>query len=320
MGGGGMGGMGGGGGGMDMSTTWTPSMNEDSAATFKPSSGPKKGMALGKKKPGMDIFGGMGGGDAAPEAAVEAQEEAPPVINPLLEPVKVVIQEKVTAQLEVEGGLNGEATCNGSFEVTVLDHSKADLVCFKLAPQRQDFKYKVHPSLNKASHAQNVLEVRPGQTAFPTGGCLKWQLKTSDDAFLPVTMSCWPTPTGDGTQMVLELELTDSTAALENVTITFPAPASSRPAIASASPGEAACTGAGVVWTIPVFDASEGNGTLEFSAAADAASLLPATFVATVGGATRCPMEILECYHQARKDAIDFVCEKRVWYEITVGA
>merc|ERR1711971_1344324 len=104
----------------------------------------------------------------------------------------------VTAKLEVEGGLVGEAVCNGEFQVTVYDHAKADLVCFQLAPQSQEFKYKVHPSLNKASHAKNVLEVRPGQAAFPTGGCLKWQMRSSDDAFLPVTMSCWPTPTGDG--------------------------------------------------------------------------------------------------------------------------
>merc|ERR1719507_2290592 len=126
---------------------------------------------------------------AAAEEVEEQVQEAAPMVNPLREP------EKVAADLEVEGGLNGEATCNGSFEVTILDPSKASLACFKLAPQRQDFKYKVHPSLNKASHAANVLEVRPGQTSFPTGGCVKWQLKTGDDNFLPVTLSCWPTAT-----------------------------------------------------------------------------------------------------------------------------
>jgi len=300
--------------------TWTPSMNDDSGATIKPKVGPSKGMALGKKKPG-DIFAGLGSSE--PAAAQEVDEEpqaAAPVVNPLKEPVKVVIQEKVTAELEVEGGLNGEATCNGSFEVSVLDPSKADLVCFKLAPQRQDFKYKVHPSLNKASHANNVLEVLPGQSTFPTGGCLKWQLKTGDDNFLPVTMSCWPTATGDGTQIVLELELTDSNATLENVLICFPASASSRPSVASASPGEAGYKDGMVMWHIPVFDSSEGSGTLEFSASADSASLLPGKFEATQSGTTRCPMEILECYHQARSDAIDFACEKKVTYELNIGS
>merc|ERR1711933_652583 len=120
-----------------------------------------------------------------------------------LEPVKVVIQEKVTADLEVEGGLNGETTLHGSFEVLVLDPSKADLACFKLAPQSQDFKYKVHPSLDKKSHANNIIELRQGQRSFPTGNCLKWQLKTSDDNFLPVTVSCWPLAVGDRAQIIL---------------------------------------------------------------------------------------------------------------------
>jgi len=329
-GGGGGGGSGGGGSGISFggggmsapqeTPAWNPAMNDDSAATFKPKVGPKKGMALGKKK-AADIFAGMGSAEpAAEEAAQQEEEAAPVVVNPLKEPIKVVIMEKVTAELEVEGGLNGEATCNGSFEVTVLDQAKAALVCFKLAPQRQEFKYKVHPSLNKASHAANLLEVREGQACFPAGGCLKWQLKTGDDKFLPVTMSCWPTATGDGTQIVLELELTDDSVTLENVLICFPASASSRPTISSVSPGEAKYQDGKVMWHIPVFDKSEGSGTLEFTAAADAASLLPASFEATQTGSTRCPMEILECYHQERKDAIDYVCEKKVTYELKIGS
>mmetsp|Transcript_70597 Transcript_70597/g.147867 ORF Transcript_70597/g.147867 Transcript_70597/m.147867 type:complete len:549 (-) Transcript_70597:70-1716(-) len=318
--------MSGGGGGMSLGAmqetpAWNPGMSDDSAATYKPKAGPKKGMTLGKKKP-ADIFAGMGASDPAPaEEAAPQEEEAPaPVVNPLKEPVKVLVQEKVTGSLEVEGGLNGEAACNGSFEVSVYDHAKADLVCFKLAPQSQEFKYKVHPSLNKASHANSVLEAREGLPAFPTGGCLKWQLKTTSDSFLPITISCWPTATGDGTQMVIELELTDDKVVLENVMISFPASAGSRPSVSSASPGEGSYRDGRVVWHIPVFDKGEGSGTLEFTAAADSASLLPGRFEALQTGTTRCPMEILECYHQTSKDAIDFACEKRVIYELEIGS
>merc|ERR1712147_476280 len=94
--------------------SWTAAMSEDSGPTLKPGA-PKKGMALGKKKTGADIFGGM----SAPEPAAAAAEKqdaaeesaAPPIVNPLLDPVKVDIDEKVTAELKVEGGLNGEVTC-----------------------------------------------------------------------------------------------------------------------------------------------------------------------------------------------------------------
>lgn len=223
------------------------------------------------------------------------------------------------ADLAIEGGLSSEATCTGSFEATVLDPVKTGLVCFKLAPCRQDFKYRVHPSLCKASYAQHVLEVQDGVAAFPTGGCLRWQMKTKDENFLPVAMSCWPTPFGDGTEMLLEVELTDQNATLENVTICFPVSRSARPQVERASPGEATYKDGQVIWYIPVLDSSEGSGTLQFKASDDVASMLPVSFEA-VQSTTKCPMEIMECYHQAGKDAVNFACERKVTYALKIGA
>jgi hypothetical protein len=44
-----------------------------------------------------------------------------------------------------------------------------------------------------------------GDKAFPTGtalNVLKWRWQTSDEGALPLTVSCWPTPGGDGTTAV----------------------------------------------------------------------------------------------------------------------
>eukprot|EP00413_Alexandrium_margalefii_P010001 CAMPEP_0204529846 /NCGR_PEP_ID=MMETSP0661-20131031/10289_1 /ASSEMBLY_ACC=CAM_ASM_000606 /TAXON_ID=109239 /ORGANISM="Alexandrium margalefi, Strain AMGDE01CS-322" /LENGTH=570 /DNA_ID=CAMNT_0051535897 /DNA_START=86 /DNA_END=1795 /DNA_ORIENTATION=- len=310
-----------------VSLPWIASMSDDGPAPLKPGA-PKKGMALSKKKPG-DMLGGIGATEPAP-AQGQAEEKsiepaAPPTVNPLLDLVKVDIEEKITADLQVEGGLNGEAVCTGQFQVTVLDAAKADLVCFKLAPQSQDFKYKVHPNLNKQSHANDVLEVRDASRAFRANApapLLKWQFKSSDDNFLPVSLSCWPTTTADGTQIVLELELTDDSVTLEDVHIRFPAAPSSRPCISSVEPGEALYDPGTqqVHWQIPQLDKSESTGTLEFSANADSGSLMPFMFEAVRRGQTRCPMDILECYHQARKDAISFTLEKSCVYELRIGA
>lgn len=125
---------------------------------------------------------------------------------------------------------------------------------------------------------------------------------------------------GDRTQIVLELELTDGNANLENVLICFPAPASSRLEIASASLGDAEYKDGQLMWHIPVFGSSEGSGMLEFSASCDEASLLPAQFEATQTGTTNCPMDILKCYHQARNDVIDVACEKKVTYHLSIGS
>eukprot|EP00747_Dinoflagellata_sp_TGD_P186108 gnl/TRDRNA2_/TRDRNA2_42979_c0_seq1.p1 gnl/TRDRNA2_/TRDRNA2_42979_c0~~gnl/TRDRNA2_/TRDRNA2_42979_c0_seq1.p1 ORF type:complete len:422 (+),score=111.17 gnl/TRDRNA2_/TRDRNA2_42979_c0_seq1:186-1268(+) len=325
--GGSMGGMGSQESMSDSPTPWSGSgisMDDDKPAPIK-AGGAKKGMSLGKKKPG-DIFAGLGPAEPAQEAAVEKQEApAAAPVNPLLEPVKVDIEEKITANLQVEGGLVGEAECQGQFQVTVLDANKAGLVCFKLAPQDQNFKYKVHPNLNKASQANNVLEVRDATRAFRANTpapLVKWRLTSSKDEFLPINLSCWPSATADGTQIVLEFELSDESMTLENVHIRFPCMPNARPQVSSAEPGEASYDQSSqeVHWYIPVIDKSEGTGTLEFTASTDTASLLPYTFEAVNKGNTKCPMNILECYHQESKNGIDFNCEKSSTYVFTVGA
>jgi len=220
--------------------------------------------------------------------------------------------------------LNGEAVCSGQFQVTVLDVSKAGLVYFRLASQSDEFKYKVHPNLNKASHAKNILEVRDASKAYRANApapLLKWQSKSSDEGFLPVTVSCWPTSTADGTSIVLELELTDANVALDEVIVRFPAAPSSRPQISNAEPGEAVYdTGTQqIFWQIPLLDKNESTANLEFSASADSASLLPCTLQAVRRGQTKCPMEITECYHQESSNEIAFACEQMSTYELTIG-
>eukprot|EP00931_Biecheleriopsis_adriatica_P034659 TRINITY_DN19_c0_g1_i1.p1 TRINITY_DN19_c0_g1~~TRINITY_DN19_c0_g1_i1.p1 ORF type:complete len:560 (-),score=145.36 TRINITY_DN19_c0_g1_i1:218-1810(-) len=307
------------------STPWSSGLMEDSGpAPLKPGA-PKKGMALSKKKPG-DILGSMGLAPettTAPEAAVP-DEPAVPAYNPLMEPVKVVIEETVTANLQAEGGLDGEATLEGAFKLTVLDASKASLASFKLAPLSQEYKYKVHPNLNKQSHANNILEVRDASKAYNVNApmpLVKWQMKSSNEDFLPVQLSCWPSATSDGTQIVLELELTDTSVTLEDVRIRFPAGPSSRPQISSAEPGEASWDGQSeICWRIPVLDKSEANGTFEFSASADSVSLMPFVFEAVRPGATKCPIEILECYHMEKKEPIAFACDKSCSYSFRIGA
>jgi len=192
-------------------------------------------------------------------------------------------------------------------------------------PQDQNFKYKVHPNLNKASQAANVLEVRDATRAFRANTpapLVKWRLTSTKEEFLPINLSCWPSATSDGTQIVLEFELTDNNITLENVNIRFPCLPNAKPQISSAEPGEARYDASSqeVHWHIPLIDKNEGSGTMEFMAAADTASLLPYTFEATNRGSTKCPVEILECYHQESKNAIDFNLEKASTYAFTVGA
>lgn len=303
------------------------SVDDSGSIPLKPRA-PQKSMKLYKKKP-SDFFGPIIGEptSAAAEAAVEEIEPATlAIVNPLLDAVKLDIDEQIKAKLQVEGGLSGEAECIGEFRVTVLDTSKADLVCFKLAPQDQTFKYKVHPNLNKQSHANNTLEVRDASKAYRANQgmpLLKWKLTTSNEEFLPISLSCWPSQTADGTTIVVEYELTASNICLEDIHFVFPCPPSGRPVIVNADPGQAVydANSQQVLWAIPSIDAKEGSvGTLEFIAEADVATLLPYHFQALRRGACMCTMEILECYHQERKEPVTYHLTQTSTYTFTVGA
>jgi hypothetical protein len=308
--------------------SWSNNMMEDSGpAPLKPGA-PRKGMALGKKKPG-DVFAGLGMAEPAPaeEAAAAPQvEAAAPAVNPLADPVKVEIVEQISAKMEVEGGLSGELEIVGDFKVTVLDPNKADLVCFKLTPQDQSFKYKVHPNLNKQSHTNNILEVRDASKAYRANveaPLLKWRMTSTNEDHLPISISFFSSQTPEGTQINLEYEMTANDICLEDVHITFPCPPSGRPAIASAEPGEAVYDAGNqqVHWHIPSIDSNDGSsGNLEFIAAADIASLTPYQFEAVRRDKTKCPMDILECYHQERKDAIPYALIKSSRYTFVIGA
>merc|ERR1719335_1007757 len=239
---------------------------------------PTRGMALRKKAPSpmMDILGPDAGMPSNEPAKAEEQQApaAAPAVNPLLDPVSVNIEEKFTANLQLEGGIVGEAECLGQFVVTVLDTSKADLVCFKLAEQDQKFKYKVHPNLNKASQANNILEVRDASKAFKAktpAPLIKWRYTSSKEDFLPIRLSCWPSTTADGTQVVLEYELTDESMTLQDCHARFPCPPNAQATVSSADNGEAQYEPhvQQLHWYIPVITKNEANGSMEFSAKTD---------------------------------------------------
>jgi hypothetical protein len=303
-------------------------MSDDGPEPLKPNA-PRNGMVLVKKKPG-DVLASLGmtepsPAEAAQEETVSAQK-ALAVSNPLTGLAKVEIDEQIKAKLEIEGSLQGELECVGDFRVTVFDTSKADLVCFKLAPQDQSFKYKVHPNLNKMSQANNILEVRDASKRYKANmpvPLLKWRSTSTSEDDLPISLSCWPVETAEGSQIVLEYEFLATDVVLEDIHIVFPCPPDARTFISSAEPGQATYDAGNqqVHWAIPNIDqAATSSGTLEFNTTADIASLLPYQFTAVRRGQTKCPMEVLECYHQSDKSSINFALEKTCTYTFTVGA
>jgi len=296
----------------------------------------QKGMALGKKPAlfseaiggGMSM-GGMGGpggamGMGGDAAEVGEPEPAEPEHSPLKEPLSVVIEEQVTALLNAEGVLQNEIEVQGKFDLVVAS-AQADQVCFQLGDMNDAlFKYKSNPVLNKLSQAKGLLEPkdpsRPTYQPNVTKPLLKWIMKSKDDHFIPITLSCWPSPTPDGASVTLEYELKDESRVLEEIHIRFPCPPHGQPEIQSADQGQTEYDGVNhqLHWYIPQCDANEPNGTLEFTAKCDIASLMPFTFEARSKQLVN-PLEIRRVYHQTRGEDLQYAHSQVVTYQFTYG-
>lgn len=309
-------------------STWA---QEDNALPTHTAKTAKKGMALQPpKNPGFTDYTMRE--DAPPVDRVSTvnmiQTEEPPAAtyNPLKEPVSVLIEEQIVANLHAEGGLNGEVDIQGRFYITVLD-PKADRVCFEVGDINQGgYKINGNPVLNKQSQAAGLLEPKdPSRPAYavnaPPKTLLKWMLKSQDEEKIPISLSCWPSPTPDGASVVLEYELTDDNVTLFDVHIRFPCPANARANIVHPDRGQASYDGAAqqIHWEIEKIDASDNNGTLEFAASCDSAMLLPFTFTAKSNHYTA-PVRIQRCYQQTNEVDLDYDFRGITSYQFTIGA
>jgi len=266
------------------------------------------------------------------QSAMMAEDKAEP-INPLLEPVVINIEETLEAALGAEGGMDSDLVVQGKLEVTVVDDTKADLACIQLTddtnPSDQSkFRYRLHPNMNKASHTStNLLEIKDASKKFrrnAPAALLKWQHKTTDpkdeEKNIPISLTCWPSAEGNGSQMILEFEFRSTSVVkqLDNIMVKIPARGGQ---VRSTEIGEARMGGDQCLyWHIPTSSTStNSSGTCEFFAAMDQDSMFPVQVTATAQSSSICPMELKKVYHQSSGADIKYLCSKKIDYNLTIG-
>jgi coatomer subunit delta len=171
-------------------------------------SGPSKGMKLSKdKKKDLlsvleedGVVSSSGGGLAPPSAPV-------PVLP--TDPVNVSIEERLCVKMNKEGGLQSMEV-QGTLVLLCTDEQAAFVqVVLKTGPN-EGFQFKTHPNIDKGLYSlQHKLGVKDPARPFPINvpqGVLKWRYQTSDEARVPLTVNCWPTPSGSETYLNIEYE------------------------------------------------------------------------------------------------------------------
>lgn len=200
---------------------------------------------------------------------------AAPVAAPPSAPVTLVAEEKITVQMNREGGvesceIKGTLTLTANTElgtqVTVGVNKAALAPC-----TGQGWTIATHPKVAKPQYEQSgVLGLKDARKGFPMGrpiGVLRWSYGSAEAA--PFTLNCWPEDMGDGTITVnIEYELQRSNMLLTNVNILIPLGTTDPPAVESIDGAYKHDPRAGMMcWHHDEISASNSTGSLEFSIA-----------------------------------------------------
>jgi hypothetical protein len=263
-------------GGTDMLSS--PSISSFSAPTTYTKPAMKGGgMQLGKPKGGqsanllqaMAEEGEVIGSEVGISASVTPAARAGP---PSASGIQLAIEEKLIVTLSRDGGLQGMEV-KGDLQLLITDGGVGKAILPLSMGENPGFQFKTHPNINKALFTQRpaALALRDPSRAFPTGsalGVLKWRLQTNDDSQVPLLINCWPTQTAEETfELTVEYEQTAAARELRDVRVCIPIAAGAPSSLVVAA-GEATYDkrSASLLWSIPIIDASNSSGTVEFTA------------------------------------------------------
>jgi hypothetical protein len=136
---------------------------------------------------------------------------------------------------------------------------------------------------------------------FPTNtdvGVLKWRFQTTDDSQIPLSINCWPSENGQGgcdVNIEYELEQGVEHLELEDVVITIPIPHGVNAPVVAENDGDYTFDKRnGLQWRLPVIDATNKTGSMEFSCGGNPDDFFP-VHVSFFSKKTYSQIQLLDC-------------------------
>jgi len=200
--------------------------------------------------------------------AVGASAPAP-VSTVKMDSVHLRVEEKISLVMNRDGGLQN-LEVHGLMALRVAEDKFTKV---KLRIDNNDKKgaqLQTHPNLDKkAFQTESMLVLKSPPKPFPIQndvGVLKWRFQTTDEAFIPLAINCWPSETGQGCEVNIEYTLESNVLELNDVVISIPLPHGVAPVV-----GE--CEGEyrydrpknTLEWRLALIDGSNKQGSLEFT-------------------------------------------------------
>ncbi|TPX44620.1 hypothetical protein SeMB42_g02200 [Synchytrium endobioticum] len=264
-------------GGVGMSNQRLPTVLDSSISDSYSSPRPQiagagaRGMQLGRKNNSAAIIDNIKAEEGIEDVVVLSRSSsAAPGRAPIpSEGLHIMIEEKLVVAVNRDGGLQNMEV-KGEMLVLVTDEAKQHLKLNMMVNHDGEAQFKTHPNVDKKLFTtENIVSTRDGKP-FPLNqqaAFLKWRLQTKDDSAVPLSVNCWPSPSGTGNCDVnMEYELQRDNLELVDVVIAIPYPGSTPPTIGELEGSYRVDRQKRIIeWQLPVVDASNKSGVLEFS-------------------------------------------------------
>jgi hypothetical protein len=191
---------------------------------------------------------------------------------PLTDPVTLTVEEKLSVTLKRDGGISN-FDVQGTLSLQILNQEDGQIQVQIEHGGNPGVIFKTHPNVNKELFAnESILGLKDPNRSFPTGqasdagvGLLRWRMQSNDESMVPLSISCWPTVSGNETYVSLEYEAS-SMFDLRNAVISIPLPALREAPTVRQIDGEWRYDSRNSVleWSILLIDNSNRNGSMEF--------------------------------------------------------
>jgi hypothetical protein len=192
---------------------------------------------------------------------------AAPSVSTKKESIEVLIDEKITAVMEKDGGVKS-LEIKGDLTITISDPLFSKVQFILASSLDKNFQYRTHPNIDKKKFSDNIIVLQNLTKGFPPNsplGVLKWRFGGKDDSSVPFSVSCWPSVGSEGTTVVnMEYELINEALELHDVSIGIPFPGNHAPVVNSGD-GDYKHEKGVLRWNLPLIDSSNSNGSMEFT-------------------------------------------------------
>ncbi|NP_001412006.1 coatomer subunit delta isoform 7 [Homo sapiens] len=236
----------------------------------------------GKKAPGFGGFGSsaVSGGSTAAMITETIIETDKPKVAPAPASVHMKIEEKITLTCGRDGGLQN-MELHGMIMLRISDDKYGRIRLHVENEDKKGVQLQTHPNVDKKLFtAESLIGLKNPEKSFPVNsdvGVLKWRLQTTEESFIPLTINCWPSESGNGCDVNIEYELQEDNLELNDVVITIPLPSGVGAPVIGEIDGEYRHDSRRntLEWCLPVIDAKNKSGSLEFSIAGQPNDFFP---------------------------------------------